>query len=95
MLISFDGIGVYSPILLARAARHKIVHYAFLVAKQFGVGVIISTAFIHVSSFSSHHELTNYHLQYLYDSQILKGVYLALHACQPHVPKRMPWRARV
>lgn len=52
-LMLFYDIGVYGPILLHRATRFKFFRYVFLVLKQFGTGVIISTAFVHVSKLGS------------------------------------------
>lgn len=42
--------GVFSPIFLASYARNRRTRDAFMFVKQFGVGVIISTAFVHVST---------------------------------------------
>ena len=44
-----SSVGVYGPILLSRFTPVKS-NLFLIVLKQFGTGVIISTAFVHVSS---------------------------------------------
>ena len=46
VMLATSSIGVFSPILLAKFISTK--HIAFTVLRQFGTGVVISTAFIHV-----------------------------------------------
>lgn len=41
-------LGAVAPIMLARSSRMKVPKTAFFVAKYFGSGVIIATAFIHL-----------------------------------------------
>lgn len=43
-----SALGVFSPIFLAHLSQWKINALVFTVGKQFGTGVIISTAFVHV-----------------------------------------------
>lgn len=45
-----SSIGVSLPMLLALLPFHSLNTWVSTVVKQFGTGVIISTAFIHVSS---------------------------------------------
>ena len=47
------ALGALLPIALARTKRMHVPHVAFFIAKYFGSGVIIATAFIHVSIKSS------------------------------------------
>jgi zinc transporter 1/2/3 len=43
-------MGVFGPILLYKVVpRSPVLDNVFMVIKQFGTGIIISTAFIHVS----------------------------------------------
>lgn len=42
-------LAVFGPIFLVRFAHVRPSGYIFTVLKQFGTGVIISTAFVHVS----------------------------------------------
>lgn len=44
-------IGAFFPILSKRVPALRIPNIVFVIAKFFGSGVIIATAFIHVSSF--------------------------------------------
>lgn len=41
-------LGAVAPIILARSSRMKVPKTAFFIAKYFGSGVIIATAFIHL-----------------------------------------------
>ncbi|TID17991.1 Zip-domain-containing protein [Venturia nashicola] len=43
-----SGLGVFSPILLTSFTKIRAEHTVFVVLKQFGTGVIVSTAFIHL-----------------------------------------------
>lgn len=43
-----SGIGVFAPIFAASFI--SVNHIAFTILRQFGTGVIISTAFVHVSA---------------------------------------------
>jgi len=43
-----DLVGAFFPILAKRIPALKIPNIAFIIAKFFGSGVIIATAFIHV-----------------------------------------------
>jgi hypothetical protein len=45
------GIGALLPIMAARTKRMRVPPLAFFITKYFGSGVIIATAFIHVSIF--------------------------------------------
>lgn len=46
-MLATSAIGVFSPILIASYVSPK--HPVFTILRQFGTGVIISTAFVHVS----------------------------------------------
>jgi len=46
-------VGAFFPILAKRIPALKIPNIAFIIAKFFGSGVIIATAFIHVLSHST------------------------------------------
>ncbi|KAE9983697.1 hypothetical protein BLS_003844 [Venturia inaequalis] len=48
VILVTSGSGVFGPILLTSFTEIKAEHTAFVVLKQFGTGVIISTAFIHL-----------------------------------------------
>ncbi len=52
MLVT-SSIAVFGPILLTRFFNMNIGGIVFTVIKQFGTGVIISTALIHVSTIAS------------------------------------------
>lgn len=43
-------LGAVGPILLSKWSMSPIFKWAILVLKQFGTGVIVSTAFVHVST---------------------------------------------
>lgn len=47
-ILATSAIGVFGPILLHRWMPTKL-NLIFIVLKQFGTGIIISTAFVHVS----------------------------------------------
>ncbi|KFY82745.1 hypothetical protein V498_08477, partial [Pseudogymnoascus sp. VKM F-4517 (FW-2822)] len=51
-------LGALFPILAARSKRMRVPRSAFFVAKYFGSGVIITTAFIHLLA-PAHEALTN------------------------------------
>ena len=44
-----SGIGVFAPILLSKFPSWSLNGTVFTVIKQFGTGIIIATAFVHVS----------------------------------------------
>lgn len=44
-----SGIGVFAPLLLTKLPFTSINTTALMVVKQFGTGVVIATAFVHVS----------------------------------------------
>lgn len=47
-------MGVFGPILLYRLVpRSHMLDTIFMIIKQFGTGIIISTAFVHVSAIVS------------------------------------------
>ena len=46
-MLATSSIGVFTPILMASYVSPN--HPVFTVLRQFGTGVIISTAFVHVS----------------------------------------------
>lgn len=48
VMLATSAIGVFTPILIASYVSPK--HPVFTILRQFGTGVIISTAFVHVSS---------------------------------------------
>lgn len=39
---------VFAPILLGSYIQNKAVNFCLMILKQFGTGVMVSTAFIHV-----------------------------------------------
>jgi zinc transporter 1/2/3 len=47
-MLATSAIGVFTPILVANYISPK--HPVFTILRQFGTGVIISTAFVHVSA---------------------------------------------
>ncbi|KEY67947.1 hypothetical protein S7711_02155 [Stachybotrys chartarum IBT 7711] len=47
VIMATSAIGVFAPIFLQRIWPHKL-NKVFLVLKQFGTGIIISTAFVHL-----------------------------------------------
>ena len=47
VILATSGLGVFGPILLHRWMPNKL-NLVFVVLKQFGTGIIISTALIHV-----------------------------------------------
>lgn len=47
-MLATSAIGVFTPILVASYISPK--HPIFTILRQFGTGVIISTAFVHVSA---------------------------------------------
>lgn len=48
-----SAIGVFAPILLVKLPFASVNSVVMTIIKQFGTGIIISTAFIHVSSLQS------------------------------------------
>lgn len=48
VILVSSALGVMGPIVLQRALPKKL-NSIFVVLKQFGTGIIISTAFVHVS----------------------------------------------
>lgn len=48
VILATSAIGVFGPILLHKILPTKL-NLLFIVLKQFGTGIIISTAFVHVS----------------------------------------------
>ncbi|CAL3972288.1 unnamed protein product [Diplocarpon coronariae] len=48
LILVTSGFAVFAPILLERFTRMKLNSIVFVILKQFGTGVIISTAFIHL-----------------------------------------------
>jgi zinc transporter 1/2/3 len=70
-MLATSAIGVFSPILVASYVSPS--HPVFTVLRQFGTGVIISTAFVHVSDGKPGSPQTD------------TNVVIALHARQPHV----------
>lgn len=77
-----SSIGVYGPILLSRFTPVKSNMF-LIVLKQFGTGVIISTAFVHVCS-----------LPYPFLLSVLivgeqSLTFAALHPCNNDVRQRM------
>jgi len=49
VILVTSAIGVFAPLLLKKLPLGAIGTNALMVVKQFGTGVIISTAFVHVS----------------------------------------------
>lgn len=49
VILVSSAIGVYFPIFMVNWMPSK-THNTFIILKQFGTGIIISTAFVHVSS---------------------------------------------
>lgn len=50
--VAYPTIAVFSPILLIRFSRLQPSGSIFIILKQFGTGIIISTAFVHVSPYT-------------------------------------------
>ncbi|KAF1994651.1 zinc/iron transporter protein [Amniculicola lignicola CBS 123094] len=48
VILVTSAIGVFSPILLTSFTRMSQRHIVFVMLKQFGTGVVISTAFVHL-----------------------------------------------
>lgn len=48
VILVTSGLGVFAPILLSKLPFRSMNASAFTIVKQFGTGVILSTAFIHV-----------------------------------------------
>ncbi|KAJ4420067.1 low-affinity Zn(2+) transporter zrt2 [Gnomoniopsis sp. IMI 355080] len=48
VIMAGSCLGAVAPIILARSSRMKVPKTAFFIAKYFGSGVIIATAFIHL-----------------------------------------------
>jgi zinc transporter 1/2/3 len=46
-------LGVFAPLLFQKLPFGSASNWVLMILKQFGTGIIISTAFIHVSSASS------------------------------------------
>ncbi|KAF1978991.1 Zip-domain-containing protein [Bimuria novae-zelandiae CBS 107.79] len=53
VILATSGIGVFAPILMSRFTRMSQRSLVFVAAKQFGTGVIISTAFVHLFTHAS------------------------------------------
>lgn len=49
VILVTGAIGVYMPILATSFTRMSQKSIVFVILKQFGTGVVLSTAFIHVS----------------------------------------------
>lgn len=51
VILVTSGIGVFAPLILTKLpVNNTILGNILMIVKQFGTGIIISTAFIHVSS---------------------------------------------
>ena len=48
VILITSGIGVFAPMVLTKLPSRSINASTFTIVKQFGTGVILSTAFIHV-----------------------------------------------
>ena len=77
--------GVFGPILLTRLLPNKL-NVAFTVLKQFGTGIIISTAFVHVR----HRDGLPFNLRPCKLFGVLTST--ALHPCVAHVRQQVHWR---
>lgn len=44
-------VAVFTPILLEKFASTNLDGFVFIILKQFGTGVIVSTAYVHVRRF--------------------------------------------
>lgn len=53
VILATSAIGVFFPILMTRFTRISQQSLVFVAAKQFGTGVIISTAFVHLFTHAS------------------------------------------
>lgn len=53
-----SGIGVFTPIVWRRISPSGTSAAAFLIVKQFGTGVMVATAFVHVSILDSRSSMT-------------------------------------
>ena len=51
VMLTTSMIGVFAPILLGRFLKGRVNSIGFTVVKQFGTGVIVATALIHVRIF--------------------------------------------
>lgn len=49
VILVTSAIGVYAPILMTRVMKLNAEGIVFTIVKQFGTGIIIATALIHVS----------------------------------------------
>lgn len=72
VILATSALGVFGPILLHKVMPTKL-NLLFTVLKQFGTGIIVSTAFIHVSEL---HLLRS--LPHVIDKLTLS---IALHSC--------------
>ena len=52
VILATSAIGVFLPICIAATSRIKAGGFVMMILKQFGTGVIISTALVHVSVYS-------------------------------------------
>ncbi|PNS16697.1 Anthranilate synthase component 1 [Sphaceloma murrayae] len=48
VVLATSSIAVFTPILMSSILKHKIVSFVLLQLKQFGTGVLVSTAFVHL-----------------------------------------------
>lgn len=85
-MLATSALGVFGPIFLQKALPKKL-HLIFTVLKQFGTGIIISTAFVHVSATVS----------YLSRASTLTWdiINLVVHSRLAHVWQQVPRRAQV
>lgn len=49
VILVTSGLGVFAPILTARFTSLNMDHLVIAAMRQFGTGIIISTAIVHVS----------------------------------------------
>ncbi|KAF2114280.1 ZIP zinc transporter-domain-containing protein [Lophiotrema nucula] len=53
VILGTSAIGVFGPVLTASFTRWTTGHILFVILKQFGTGVVISTAFVHLLTHAS------------------------------------------
>lgn len=71
VILVTSGIGVFAPLILTKLPLgNTMLGNILMVVKQFGTGIIISTAFIHVSCTSA-------------QSNILHNTDFVLNSCTP------------
>lgn len=78
VILVTGALGVYMPIIATSFTRMTQKSIIFVILKQFGTGVVLSTAFIHVRVLC--------HVPF-----IRADPCIALHSCIAHVHERLSW----